>query len=1282
MNSILLRRIELLILAFAILVQGSTSFAGAPNNRRARAPEIIPGVLYVKFKPQTRTTVQTSSAYASVLQRYSVRLATQPFTKIARSPDEEEFTRIFKFIIPQSIDVMNAVRELRNDPNIEYAEPSYVYHTSGYTPNDPSFGLMYNLAKINAAAAWDITKGDTNVVIGIVDSGTDYSHEDLAANIWTNLGETGTDGSAHDKKSNGVDDDGNGFVDDWHGWDFVGASTTWAEDNDPSPKNGNPHGTHTAGTASAVTDNGKGISSIGFKCKLMITKHGVDTPGSTAIYFGFDGILYCINNGASVVSCSWGGGGGSQFEQDVIRYGLKKNVLVVAAAGNGGDDQIGDNNEFVAQYPANYRGVLSVGATDSQDKIADFSNFGRPEYVRVFSPGVDILSTLPGNNYQSAGWSGTSMATPLVSGLAGLLKSYHPSWTAAQIMFQICGTADNVDALNPAFAGKMGYGRINAGRALTETLPPPQPEFALGSVTVNDATGGNNNGILEPGESAQLIVSLRNNWGDASGVTASLSTNQWATTVTKSSSSYGSVRGLNLVDSSLKSNSSDPFTVSISPDAVPTVIPFVVTFTAAGGYTKQFIFSIAIAPRILLVDDDDGSVNVEGYYESALQTLGASYDVWDHAKDGTPPAPLLSKYGTVIWFCEWAFPALDSSDRTSITTYLNGGGKLFLSGQDIGWDLADPTGTEYTASGGASKNFYENVIKAKFVADDAGTKSVVGVANDSIGAGYLFSRYLPDRAASEQFPDVIQPINGSVSVFNYGEGTYAGQSAAIRYNGACKIVYFSFGGIEAITDSVKRVLVLNQVLRWLGGYNAVVDKLKDTEDTSDPIPVSTTVTSASPIQSVTLYYDNDGAFPFKKTSMVLSSGKYTGSIPAQAANSNIEYFVLVKTADGYLPYLTTNFHVGPDNVPPKIVGTILKNTMNLRGPFPITATVTDGLGVDTNSIILHYSINGSAESTKKLAGNGQPDTYQTLLQFLTPLTAGDIVSYYITAQDLSVAKNQGQLPSGGAASFTAGREIVDDFEDTTRVLWNYGTWGRATKFRHQPGFFDITDSPVGTYLPNTDNTLTLLGSYDLTDYTQAQLRFYYKCIVDPSDTLYVELSNDGTTWTAVEAMNGYDAIFGPPSQHLVDIPGFTGAGNSNVKMRFRLHADGVDEGDGFYLDDVELVGGKLTQVSNSESTVLPTSFSMDQNYPNPFNPSTTIRFGMPVMSNVTLRIYDIIGREVAELVNGQLSAGYHQYQWDGSGVATGVYFCTITMTPIGGDNPAAFTRVNKLLLLK
>ncbi|HTR81558.1 MAG TPA: S8 family serine peptidase [Bacteroidota bacterium] len=1271
----------LLAIAFSLAI-GSISFARAPLRSKSNAPEIMPGVIYVKFKPQPTSGVQTSSAYASVAQKYSVLQASQPFLRVARKPSEEEFTRIFKFIIPQSIDVMNVVKELRNDPNIEYAEPSYIRHTTGYTPNDPSFAAQWNLAKIDASAAWNVTKGDSTVVIGIVDSGTDYTHEDLAANIWTNPGETGLDAQGHDKRTNGIDDDGNGFVDDWHGWDFQGATATTTPDNDPSPKNGNPHGTHTAGTASAVTDNSVGIASIGFKCKLMITKHGIDSGGETAtsLYNTFDGVLYCINNGANIVSCSWGGGGYSQYEQDVVRYGLEKNVLVVAAAGNGGDDGIGDDNGVVANYPSNYHGVLAVGATDTNDKIASFSNYGTPDYVQVFSPGVNILSTVPNNGYQSD-WSGTSMATPLVSGLAGLVKSAHPTWSASQILFQICGTADNIDALNPSsFAGKLGYGRINAARALTETPPPPLPDLVLGSITVDDASGGNGNGILEPGESAHIIISVQNNWGDASNVTATLSTNHWAVSLTKSTSSYGLVRGLDVVDSSVVSNASDPFAISISSDAVPSVIPFTLTYSTPGGYTKQFSFSLSIAPSILLVDDDDGTVNVEGSYISPLQALGAGYDVWDHSKSGTPPAAVLSKYGTVIWFCEWAFPSLDSTDRSSITSYLNGGGKIFLSGQDIGWDLSDPTGDEFSASGGTSKTFMENVLKAHYVADNAGTTNVVGVANDSIGNGISFTEYLAERQASEQFPDVTQPTNGSVSAFNYGDGAYAGQSAAIRYNGGYKVVYFSFGGLEAIADSSKRVLILNQILRWLGGYTAVVDKLKDTEDISDPVPVSATITSSSPIQSATLYYDTDGGPPFKKVAMTLGSGKYTGYIPALGMTADVQYFVLIKTAAGYLPYTINSFHVGPDIIPPQIfIHEPLKNTLTLKGPFTIVANITDNIAVDTNSIVFHYTINGSGESTGKFLGNGSANTYQLTFDFPTTLTPGDIVNYYITAQDQAIMKNTARFPSTGVDTVMIGRETVDDFEDSTLVLWDYGMWGYSQKFHHSPGLLDITDSPYGAYLPNTNNILRRLKSFDLSPYAQMKLTYYYKSIIDPSDTLFVEVSKDGSTWVPIRKLNGIKVV-GPLLVDTLDLGGFVGAGNTNIQLRFRLLADAVNQSDGFYLDDVQLIGSDTPATVRQPSIVIPEVYSMGQNFPNPFNPSTMIRIGLPEASRVDLRIFDAVGRQVALLVNDRLPAGTFDYQWNAGDMASGVYFCRIVASSSSSNR--TFTQVNKLLLIK
>ncbi|MFA6456332.1 MAG: S8 family serine peptidase [Bacteroidota bacterium] len=1244
----------------------------AKNEPSSAQPEIFPGIIYVKLKSQGNISVQSLPAVNTIRQKYAVREMIQPFLKTAKKASEEEFTRIFKMIVPVSLDITNALRELRADPAVEYAEPSYIRHTTGYIPNDPSYASMYSLAKINASAAWDITKGDSTVVIGIVDSGVDYLHEDLAANIWTNPGETGLDGLSNDKRTNGIDDDNNGFVDDWHGWDFVGGpipTNTLAPDNDPHPKNGNPHGTHTAGTASAVTDNVKGVASIGFNCSIMITKHGVDVSGSTGIYVGSDGILYCINNGADIVSCSWGGPNYSQYDQDIVRYGLLKNVVIVAAAGNGGADVIGDDNEITPFYPAGYRGVLSVGASDSQDKKAGFSNYGRAEFVKVVAPGVDILSTVPGSAYQSAGWSGTSMATPLVSGLAGLIRSLHPDWTAGQIMFQICGTSDDVNALNPSFSGKMGYGRINAFRALSETPAAQAPEIALTSFTVDDATGGNGNGILEPGENAKINVIIRNNWGDAHNLNAVLSTSHWTTTVTKSSSAYGMLRGIAVVDSSQRGNLNDEFEIAVSADAIPQVVPFTVAFTADGGYTKQFKFSIAIGSSILLVDDDDGSVNVESFYTDALSALGTAYDVWDHSKQGTPSAALLSKYSMVVWFCEWTFPSLDSGDVSSIMTYLNGGGKLFISGQDLAWDMADPGGTAFNASGGASKTFLENYLKAKYIADDAATSAIVGVPNDSIGDGLSYSRYQVNRAANEQFPDVIQPVGGSVPSFTYNGGASSGMAGAVRYNGAYKVVYFSFGGIEAITDTINRVRVLERVINWLEGSHTVVDKLKDTENTTDPYGVSAVVTTASTIQTTQLFYDIDGQLPFNKTPMTFSAGKYSANIPAYPANSLVEYFVLVKTDNGFLPFNKNAFFVGPDVVKPVIdhVDTI-DNVLKGLASYPIVLSVKDNIQVDSNSVILKYNVNNGTETELPLSHSAD-NQYAGALAPASALSAGDVVQYYIVASDNSIAKNSTRYPPTGSKSFIVGREVVDNFESVDSAKWNLGGWGYSNNAKR--GLYSITDSPEGKYLPNTERSLVLKTGYDLTTFTKATLQYYRRSLLNSSDTAFIEISRNGSDWQVLKKIT--NNVFSFVQEQMI-INGYTGPGNDNVKFRIRMKSDATNESDGIYIDDIEVfVDALATSVTPSSETV-PTEFTLTQNYPNPFNPSTTIQFSVPTTSFATVTVYDGIGREIVTLAKGEYKPGIYNLNFDASKFSSGIYFYRL--------QAGTFIDSRKMLLLK
>ncbi|HLP15221.1 MAG TPA: S8 family serine peptidase [Bacteroidota bacterium] len=963
---------------FVLMMMISSTLIGSQHplglkKSASRTPAIQPGVVIVKLKqsgsPGASHSTQSllkSAALTSVVQTAGATQVRNPMIPASQSvaPELEEFSRIFELTVPPSTRIDDLLNELRKNPSVEYAEPKYIHHLD-YVPQDSvSYAQLWHLAKIKASEAWEISKGDASIVIGIVDSGTDIDHPDLAANIWTNPGETGIDSLGRDKRTNGVDDDHNGFVDDWHGWDFVGKSAdTFVPDGDVKPYAGNPHGTHTAGIASAVTDNNIGIASIGFKTKLMITKHGIDGPGDNSIYNGDDGILYCINNGANIVSCSWGGDGGSQYEQDIIRYALKKNVLIVASAGNGGLDQLGDDVAVEPEFPGAFPGVLSVGATDRQDKIAYFSNYGEPNKFKVFAPGVQIMSTVPNNKYDG-NWSGTSMAAPMAAGLAAIVKAKHPTWSAAQLMFQLCGTADNIDIQNTNLIGKLGYGRINALRALTETVATPAPDLALVSVSIDDSQGGNGNNILEPGEQASIIVKLENQWGDASSVDATISTPSWAVTVTKASSSYGFMPGIANIDSSQKSNTSDPFRITISPDAIPTTVPLTIHVTSAGGKAREFNVTVPILPSVLLVDDDDGSNNVESYYEQALSTLGIVFERWDHSAKGTPPLNMMMRYKTVIWFTEWTIPTLDSADRAVIASYLDSGGKkFFLSGEENAWDLADPSGkgTEYEFSKGASGQFYEKYLKGKFVADDAGTFSIAGVQGDEIGDGLSFQRDQPGRG-SGQNPDVIEAVNDGLPIFTYSGGPYSSKTAGVKYKGNYSLVSFSFGGFESIVDSTTRITVMDRVFRYLLGYSVAVNQVADYP--TGPITITSTVTTQDPAPIVELLWTVNGEVPYRRMPMQKSGSTYTATVTptgGQTVGRDIEYFVLVKTADGFLPYMIRRFNV---NIPTTVERTsekiprVFSLSQNYPNPFnpstqirfsvaetrQVTLTVFDVLG--------------------------------------------------------------------------------------------------------------------------------------------------------------------------------------------------------------------------------------------------------------------------------------------------------------------------------------------------
>jgi subtilisin family serine protease len=364
--------------------------------------------------------------------------------------------------IPAHLSVPEAIARYKGYANVLYAEPNYIVRKAQHvqlTPNDPNFTQLWGLhntgqtggtpdADIDAPEAWDITTGSSSVVVFVIDTGVDYNHPDLNANLWRNPGEI---------PSNGIDDDGNGYVDDVYGID------TYYNDTDPF--DGDGHGTHVSGTIGAIGNNNVGVVGVNWSVKIGHCKFLSDSgSGSTA--GAISCLQYILNlkqtgnpaNDIIATNNSWGGGGFSQALHDAIKAHMNAGILFIAAAGNAGA-----NNDTALFLPASYYlpNVISVAATTHTDAKAGFSNYGR-RTVHVGAPGQGILSTTPGNTYST--FSGTSMATPHVTGLAALIKAQFPSFTWYQIRNRILATGDVTTGMQNVTISDR---RINAYGALT-----------------------------------------------------------------------------------------------------------------------------------------------------------------------------------------------------------------------------------------------------------------------------------------------------------------------------------------------------------------------------------------------------------------------------------------------------------------------------------------------------------------------------------------------------------------------------------------------------------------------------------------------------------------------------------------------------------------------------------------------------------------------------------------------------------------------------------------------
>jgi len=419
-------------------------------------PNYQDGKIWFKLKDNLPVSQEEALSFlANLKMRYQITETTKAFQNIqGKSPLQRTYLIRFNDIEKTK----QLVEELSAQNEVEYAEQVPLDKLL-LTPNDPSLSTQWHLSAIGAATAWNYFSSGSNIVVAIVDDAVETTHSDLSGNIWVNPGEIA---------GNGIDDDGNGYIDDINGWDLAD------NDNNPNPSSsGLDHGTHVAGIVSAVSNNGTGVSSMGYSCKLMCVK---TTNIPVNILYGYEGIIYAANNNADVINLSWGGTSSSTTAENIINYALGKNCIIVAAAGN--------DNVSTPFYPANYDGVIAVAATNSSNQKAWFSNYG--SWVDISAPGENIYSTTVGNSYGYK--SGTSMASPLVAGLVGLMRSLNPGMPPEDVKNCLFSTAVNIDASNPDYIGLLGAGRIDAAAAMAcmsvSLSNPPTADFSASNINI------------------------------------------------------------------------------------------------------------------------------------------------------------------------------------------------------------------------------------------------------------------------------------------------------------------------------------------------------------------------------------------------------------------------------------------------------------------------------------------------------------------------------------------------------------------------------------------------------------------------------------------------------------------------------------------------------------------------------------------------------------------------------------------------------------------------------
>jgi hypothetical protein len=758
-----------------------TSARARAGKSRAPAAEFVPGRVLVRFRSEAaaRLTETPRTGRALMLGGADTEIAAH-----VERFEGSDLVRGLRLAYVEPAETMAAIEAFESMPDVLYAEPDYVRHLTR-TPNDPRLtsGELFGLQKINAPGAWDTTTGSNGVVVGVIDEGIDVNHPDLAANIWTNPGEI---------PNNGVDDDGNGKIDDVNGWDFFHNDKTVFDS-----ASGDEHATHVAGTIGARGDNGIGVVGVNWQVSLMSLKVLDGRPansggggGTTSVLLAaYQYALMMKQRGVNlrVLNNSYGGSGSSQSELAAIRALGDSGILFVAAAGNAST-----NNDFIPLFPANYdaQNLLAVASTDSNDNISSFSNIGA-RLVSVAAPGRGILSTTPNNTYTFI--NGTSMASPHVAGLAALVCSLEPQIDVLRLRSLvayngdvIAAAADKVytrrrinaansvlawqehDGVAPAAVGNLQKSAQN-GRAVTLTFNAPGDNgnagrAALYEVSFLTATGAAfvlKTAIPNPAgtsESISVSVPLRNTSGtlrvkaidnagntsqaDVSIAVDSLSADPYAT-------SEAAAAGLDPLGSALNFRTDDGYrTVSLPPGF---------SFPFFGQTSTSVVLSsngaLYLQPQSTLPPVDPDNEQFGDSVSSAQQLEGFRMvaGLWDDLRTDCATSGSGSPCDVYM----------NTSDPNKVTFRWEA--RVFNDSANAG----NPVQFEIELS-------RDGAVRTRYGAGNAGVQPVVGIGAGEQGGSYVITSHtFPNasslnNAATVTFsPRLVIPDGGAVIGFTF-----------------------------------------------------------------------------------------------------------------------------------------------------------------------------------------------------------------------------------------------------------------------------------------------------------------------------------------------------------------------------------------------------------------------------------------------------------------------------------------------------------------------------------